>query len=91
MTRDTLVGNARNSTMSAVKELGSIQQSLNNSTQSSPKFNNNNNSNGYTNMSNSVDDRPILYVGTLIADDRSLKELERKMEVIRTKEKNRRG
>ena len=38
MTRDTLVGNARNSTMSAVKELGSIQQSLNNSTQSSPKL-----------------------------------------------------
>ena len=91
MTRDTLVGNARNSTMSAVKELGSIQQSLNNSTQSSPKSNNNGGSNCYTNMSNSVDDRPILYVGTLIADDRSLKELERKMEVIRTKEKNRRG
>lgn len=90
MTRDTLVGNARNSTMSAVKELGSIQQSLNNSTQSSPKSNNNSGSNGYTNMSNSVDDRPILYVGTLIADDRSLKELERKMEVIRTKERNRR-
>ena len=91
MTRDTLVGNARNSTMSAVKELGSIQHSLNNSTQSNPKSHNNSGSDGYTNMSNSVDDRPILYVGTLIADDRSLKELERKMEVIRTKERNRRG
>ena len=91
MTRDTLVGNARNSTMSAVKELGSIQRSMDTSTQSTHNSNGNNtNSNAYTNMSNSVDDRPILYVGTLIADDRSLKELERKMEVIRTKEKNRR-
>lgn len=91
MTRDTLVGNARNSTMSAVKELGSIQQSLNNSTQSSPKSNNNTASNGYTNMSNAYDDRDILYVGTLIADDRGLKELERKLNVIRVKDKGRRG
>ena len=37
------------------------------------------------------DDRPILFVGTLIADDRSLVELERKMEVIRVKENVRRG
>jgi tape measure domain-containing protein len=38
-----------------------------------------------------MDDRPILYVGTLIADDRSLRELERKMQVIRTGEQRRRG
>ena len=33
--------------------------------------------------------QPILYVGTLIADDRSLKELERKMRVIRMNEQAR--
>lgn len=33
----------------------------------------------------------VLYVGTLIADDRSLKELERKMKVIRLEEEGRRG
>ena len=32
-----------------------------------------------------------LYVGTLIADDRSLKELERKMQVIRMSENQRKG
>ena len=34
---------------------------------------------------------PPVYVGTLIADERGLRELERKMEVIRLKEGNRRG
>lgn len=38
-----------------------------------------------------ADERQILYVGTLIADDRSLRELERKMQVIRLKETVRRG
>ena len=37
------------------------------------------------------DNRPILYVGTLVADDRSLVELERRMDVIRAKENVRRG
>jgi tape measure domain-containing protein len=37
------------------------------------------------------DNRPILYVGTLIADDRSLKELYRKMEVIEVQENQRKG
>lgn len=37
------------------------------------------------------DTRPILYVGTLIADDRSLKELYRKMEVIGIQEDQRKG
>lgn len=41
--------------------------------------------------SNTPDTRPILYVGTLIADDKSLKELERKMEVIRIQENQRKG
>ena len=36
-------------------------------------------------------ERDIMYVGTLIADDRSLKELERRMEIIRVKEGKRRG
>jgi tape measure domain-containing protein len=31
----------------------------------------------------SQDDRPILYVGTLIADDRSLRELDQRMKVVR--------
>lgn len=35
------------------------------------------------------DNRPILYVGTLIADDRSLRELERRMRVIRADERAR--
>lgn len=38
----------------------------------------------------SHDDRPILYVGTLIADDRSLKELERKLQIVRVSESQRR-
>lgn len=38
-----------------------------------------------------TDDRPIMHVGTLIADDRSLRELERRMEVIREDEERRRG
>ena len=42
-------------------------------------------------QSSRVDDRPILYVGTLIADDRSLKELYRKMEVIEMNERQRKG
>ena len=87
MTRDNLVGNTRSRTINIIEELGTITRNTNDtkSTSSNGGFINN------PNMSNSVDDRPILYVGTLIADDRSLKELERKMEVIRTKEKNRRG
>lgn len=35
--------------------------------------------------------RPIMYVGTLIADDRGLKELYRKMDVIRVAEEGRKG
>ena len=89
MSRDTVIGNARTSTTNAMKELGAIQQSVN-SVSTTPSNGNNQGSIGSTNMSNAIDDRPILYVGTLIADDRSLKELERKMEVIRTKERNRR-
>ena len=87
MTRDNLVGNTRSRTINVIEELGTITRNTNDtkSTSYNGGFINN------PNMSNSVDDRPILYVGTLIADDRSLKELERKMEVIRTKEKNRRG
>lgn len=38
-----------------------------------------------------ADNRPILYVGTLIADDRGLRELERRMEIIRIDEERRRG
>lgn len=38
---------------------------------------------------NSGSDRQPLYVGTLIADDRSLRELERKMEIIRLQENRR--
>lgn len=41
---------------------------------------------------NSTDNQlPPMYVGTLIADERSLKELSRKMDVIRLKETKRRG
>lgn len=90
MTRDTLVGNARNSTMSAIQELGAIQQSLN-ATSSQPNTNTSLSHSGTTNMSMTQDDRDILYVGTLIADDRGLKELERKLNVIRVKDKGRRG
>jgi tape measure domain-containing protein len=36
-------------------------------------------------------DMPTMYVGTLIADERGLKELERKMRVIRAQEDGRRG
>lgn len=43
-----------------------------------------------TNNSNTEDKRPI-YVGTLIADDRGLKELERKLKVIRVQEDRRGG
>jgi hypothetical protein len=43
------------------------------------------------NRSSPIEERPILYVGTLIADERSLKELERKMEIIRIKEDVRKG
>lgn len=89
MPREALIGNTRSRTTNAIEEIGAIQRTLN--ATSNPKSSPTGGSNDYTNMSNSVDDRPILYVGTLIADDRSLKELERKMEVIRTKEKNRRG
>lgn len=38
-----------------------------------------------------VDAPPIMYVGTLIADDRSLRELQRKMDVIQMKETRRRS
>lgn len=37
------------------------------------------------------DDRPIVYVHTLIADERGLKDLERKLEIIRTNEATRKG
>ena len=42
------------------------------------------------NRGNTKDKRPI-YVGTLIADDRGLKELERKLKVIRVQEDRRGG
>ena len=42
------------------------------------------------NSGNTEDKRPI-YVGTLIADDRGLKELERKLKVIRVQEDRRGG
>ena len=42
------------------------------------------------NRGNTEDKRPI-YVGTLIADDRGLKELERKLKVIRVQEDRRGG
>lgn len=38
-----------------------------------------------------IDDRDILYVDTLVADNRGLKELERRMKIIRTREKDRTG
>lgn len=38
-----------------------------------------------------MESRPIMYVGTLIADDKSLKELYRKMDVIRIAEQQRKG
>ena len=41
--------------------------------------------------SNADSQLPPMYVGTLIADERSLKELSRKMDVIRLKETKRRG
>lgn len=47
-----------------------------------------------TNNSNTnpgTEGQQILYVGTLIADDRSLKELERKMKVVRANEQKRGG
>lgn len=46
---------------------------------------------GGSNKSSGGGDQPIMYVGTLIADDRSLKELERRMEVVRMSEKARGG
>lgn len=49
------------------------------------------NTNGTSNGSSSEDNRTILYVGTLIADDRSLKELDRKMRIITLQENQRRG
>ena len=42
-------------------------------------------------MATQNDTRDILYVGTLVADDRGLKELERKLQVIRLKDGRRRG
>lgn len=47
-----------------------------------------------SNMSGSQgsnDSRPILYVANLIADDRGLKELERRMEIVRIQESQRKG
>ncbi|MNC53745.1 hypothetical protein D3C75_1031840 [compost metagenome] len=38
-----------------------------------------------------ADPRPLVYVHTLIADDRGLKELERKLEVVRISESARKG
>jgi len=40
---------------------------------------------------NDADQLPPVYVGTLIADDRGLKELERKLRIIRVKEERRGG
>ena len=40
-------------------------------------------------MAGAGDSLPPMYVGTLIADERGLKELERKMRVIRLKEEKR--
>lgn len=37
------------------------------------------------------DDRPIFYVGTLIASDQSLKELDRRMRIVKLQEDQRRG
>ena len=37
------------------------------------------------------DTRPIMYVGTLVADERSLKELERKLQIVRMGENQRKG
>lgn len=44
-----------------------------------------------SNNSGGSDDRQIMYVGTLIADDASLKELERRMRVVTIQENQRRG
>ena len=44
-----------------------------------------------SNNSNNQGQLQPLYVGTLIADERSLKELNRKMQVIQLQENNRRG
>ena len=40
---------------------------------------------------NNQEQVPPVYVGTLIADDRGLKELERKLQIIRLSENSRRG
>ena len=40
-------------------------------------------------MNNNSNNLQPLYVGTLIADERGLKELERKMQIIRIKEERR--
>ena len=90
MTRDSVLGNARTSTTNAISELGAIQQSVN-SLSTTPSNGNNQGSMSYTNMSTQNDTRDILYVGTLVADDRGLKELERKLQVIRIKDERRRG
>ena len=89
MPREALISNTRSRTTNAIEEIGAIQRTLN--ATSNPKSSPTGGSNDYTNMSNAYDDRDILYVGTLIADDRGLKELERKLNVIRVKDKGRRG
>ncbi|MNU34911.1 hypothetical protein D3C71_234980 [compost metagenome] len=45
----------------------------------------------YSGGNSGADARPIMYVHTLVADDRALKELERKLEVIRVQENERKG
>jgi hypothetical protein len=46
---------------------------------------------GSTRVGGNNTERQILYVGTLIADDRSLKELQRKMDILKVKENTRVG
>jgi tape measure domain-containing protein len=43
------------------------------------------------NRGQEMDTRPILYIGTLIADDRGLKELQRKLDIIGVQEGQRKG
>ncbi|MNE13609.1 hypothetical protein D3C80_1064500 [compost metagenome] len=45
----------------------------------------------YSNGGAGSDARPIMYVHTLVADDRALKELERKLQIIRVSENERKG
>ncbi|MNO85024.1 hypothetical protein D3C76_763830 [compost metagenome] len=46
---------------------------------------------GNNNGGGTADPRPLVYVHTLIADDRGIKELERKLEIVRVSESGRKG